>query len=217
MVSISQHQLLEVMLKAVASTREGITIADAKSPDFPLIYANKAFYDLTGYSPEEVIGFNCRFLQGEETELASVEKIKKCIKERKTEVIEIINYTKSGKKFWNRLSMNPIFDKAGEIQFFVGIQSDITLERELEIQKKQNEAMVTTMQTVNDLLLNYINSLQYFRFVMEDLKANSEDMKQFDIMYKDMAERMRSISSLSTYKHRSLDGRINVLDLREYN
>lgn len=116
-----------ILLKhAVEASSSGITIADAKKHDFPLIYVNSGFERITGYKAKDILGKNCRFLQGKDTKQPSLEIVRKAL-ENKTEcVVEIKNYTKSGKMFWNELRLSPVKNASGEVTHFVGIQTDIT-------------------------------------------------------------------------------------------
>jgi len=117
---------------ALAACAEGISIADATQPDYPLIYVNRGFEKLTGYSASEVCGTNCRFLQGKDTDLAAIEEIRNAINEKRECVVEILNYRKNGEPFWNRLSIAPIRNEAGDVTHFMGIQSDVTSRRSAE-------------------------------------------------------------------------------------
>jgi sigma-B regulation protein RsbU (phosphoserine phosphatase) len=112
--------------RVLASAAEGIVISDKKQPDNPIIYANKGFEKLTGYRTNEVLGKNCRFLQGPETNQDTIQKIKEAIRETKEITVEILNYRKDGTPFWNRLSITPVKNENGEVVNFIGIQSDIT-------------------------------------------------------------------------------------------
>jgi PAS domain S-box-containing protein len=112
--------------KAMSVCSEGITIADASQPDNPLIYVNDGFLRLTGYSREETIGHNCRFLQGPDTDPEALEALRKAIREETPCAVDLLNYRKDGSTFWNRLSVTPIFDDAGKVAYFIGIQSDTT-------------------------------------------------------------------------------------------
>jgi PAS domain S-box-containing protein len=118
--------------RALATSSEGITIADATKPDYPLIYVNEGFEKLTGYSADYACGTNCRFLQGKDTDPSAAEEIRRAIREKRECVVEILNYRKNGEPFWNRLSITPILDAAGEVTHFVGIQSDVTARRRAE-------------------------------------------------------------------------------------
>ncbi|CAL8464108.1 g3643 [Coccomyxa elongata] len=111
---------------ALSNLSEGITIADPNLPDCPLMYVNEAFCSMTGYTREEIIGRNCRFLQGPDTDPASIARIRTAIKEERELSLEILNYKKNGDKFWNLLSMMPVRNPAGAVVSFIGVQSDIT-------------------------------------------------------------------------------------------
>jgi phosphoserine phosphatase RsbU/P len=115
--------------RALAAAGEGITIADARLPDMPLIYVNPAFEQVTGYSREEALGYNCRFLQGPDTDPKAAETIRKAIREQRGCVVEILNYRKDGTPFWNRLTITPVYDAAGTVTHFIGVQSDVTARR----------------------------------------------------------------------------------------
>lgn len=121
---VEDHVLLKNRALNVAA--EGITISDMRLPEQPLIYINEGFERLTGYSSESMIGKNCRFLQGEETDPATVHEIREALVSGKECVVEILNYKKDGTQFWNRLSLTPVLDQDGGVTHFIGVQSDIT-------------------------------------------------------------------------------------------
>lgn len=112
--------------RALDASAEGITIADARRPDHPLIYVNRAFENMTGYSAGEALGRNCRFLQGDGTDARSVAEIRDAVSEGRECVVELLNYRKDGTPFWNRLSITPIRDNDGAVTHFIGVQSDIS-------------------------------------------------------------------------------------------
>jgi PAS domain S-box-containing protein len=128
---------LNLIEKAADTSNEGITVSDALQPDNPIIYANHGFVRLTGYSKDDVIGKNCRFLQGPHSDPNTVGVISQALETGKPCTVELLNYRKDGTPFWNRLSITPIFDNTGQITNFVGIQSDIT---ELKHSKEKLEA-----------------------------------------------------------------------------
>nr|AML76798.1 putative LOV domain-containing protein [Phycella sp. BC-2016] len=112
----------------LATTLERIeknfVITDPRLPDNPIIFASDSFLELTEYSREEILGRNCRFLQGPETDRATVRKIREAIDNQKDVTVQLINYTKSGKKFWNLFHLQPMRDQKGEVQYFIGVQLD---------------------------------------------------------------------------------------------
>ncbi len=99
-------------------------IVDLERADQPVIYANKAFYDLTKFPKEEVVGKNCRFLQGELTSQKAIESISEAVKNKQAVRQDIINYKKTGEPFWNRLVLLPFSEDSHE--FFLGVQMDIS-------------------------------------------------------------------------------------------
>ncbi|CAL8999362.1 unnamed protein product [Prunus brigantina] len=112
----------------LATTLERIeknfVITDPRLPDNPIIFASDSFLELTEYSREEILGRNCRFLQGPETDPATVRKIRDAIDNQTEVTVQLINYTKSGKKFWNVFHLQPMRDQKGEVQYFIGVQLD---------------------------------------------------------------------------------------------
>lgn len=128
--------------RALDVAAEGVTIADARLADRPLIYVNEGFERLTGYSAAETLGRNCRFLQGPGTDPAAVDEIRAAIAEKRGCVVEILNYRRDGVPFWNRLSITPVRDELGEVTHFIGIQSDVTERREAEAElRRAKEAL----------------------------------------------------------------------------
>ncbi|CAK8575946.1 unnamed protein product [Lathyrus sativus] len=112
----------------LATTLERIeknfVITDPRLPDNPIIFASDSFLELTEYSREEILGRNCRFLQGPETDPATVKKIRYAIDNQTEVTVQLINYTKTGKKFWNLFHLQPMRDQKGEVQYFIGVQLD---------------------------------------------------------------------------------------------
>jgi PAS domain S-box-containing protein len=116
--------------RALQSAGEGILITDATQQDNPIVFANERFYDITGYSPNEIIGINCRFLQGEKTDKNTIAEIKKSMTEYTYFEGEILNYKKDGTPFWNFLRIAPVPNELGIVTHFIGFQNDVT-ERKL--------------------------------------------------------------------------------------
>ncbi|BCX82475.1 adenylate cyclase [Methylomarinovum caldicuralii] len=97
-----------LLRQALDSTRDGLTIAEVRDNDHPLIYVNSAFERLTGYSRLEVLGRDCRFLQGPETDRRTVDLLKAALIEGRPACVILLNYRKDGSAFWNELSVAPI-------------------------------------------------------------------------------------------------------------
>jgi PAS domain S-box-containing protein len=104
----------------------GVTLADPDLEDCPIIYANKAFERLTGYGQEDIIGINCRFLQGEDREQEARFKIKEAMKKNEEIAVTLRNYKKDGTLFHNYLKITPLLDSKGRVLYYLGVQYDIT-------------------------------------------------------------------------------------------
>ncbi|NMJ41877.1 response regulator [Roseomonas sp. JC162] len=116
----------DALAAAVAAAPTGIVVSDPNRADCPIVYANPAFHRITGYGPAEVIGRNCRFLQGPATDPASVHAIRRAMAERRPADVEIVNYRRDGTRFVNELHISPVFGANGELEYFFGIQHDVT-------------------------------------------------------------------------------------------
>ncbi|MDL0431973.1 EAL domain-containing protein [Marinobacter sp. TBZ242] len=126
---VENSRQLRLFKRSIESSSNGILIADAQQDDLPTIYVNRAFEKITGFSAEEAIGRNCRFLQGNDFDLSNeqgLSEIRRALK-KKTEVSTVLrNYRKDGTPFWNDLYISPIFDEGGEITHYIGVQNDIS-------------------------------------------------------------------------------------------
>ena len=123
------------------SVTSGISVADAQAPDFPLVYVNPAFEVITGYSLEEVVGRNCRFLQAGESGQPALEEIRDALKQNRETAVIIRNYRKDGTAFWNELALSPIRDGAGVVTHFVGIQNDVSARIAFEDALRESEKL----------------------------------------------------------------------------
>lgn len=135
--------LIPHVLSAILdSCVNGVTLADPDQEDIPLVYANKAFEIMTGYTQEETLGKNCRFLQGNEHKQAGVNQLREAIKNKEPIEVTLRNYRKNGELFYNQLKMMPLFDSKGNLLYFLGVQYDVTdkILAEEEI-KKLNESI----------------------------------------------------------------------------
>lgn len=104
----------------------GVTLADPDQEDCPIVYANKAFEDLTGYGPEDIIGKNCRFLQGQDKGQPEVDQLRESIKKHEPVSVTLRNYKKDGTLFHNHLAVTPLFDHKGNLLYYLGVQYDVT-------------------------------------------------------------------------------------------
>lgn len=121
---------LQQKTRAMDEAPVGITLSDPSQDDNPLVYVNKRFTDMTGYDESDVLGRNCRFLQGDETDPERVTEMREAIDAREPVVVELQNYRKDGTKFWNRVTIEPVWADDGELLNFIGFQEDITEQKQ---------------------------------------------------------------------------------------
>ena len=127
-MSLGYGDLSKASLLSPEELEQSVVITDPSLPDNPMIFISEEFEKQTGYSPEESLGKNCRFLQGPETDPLAIEVIRKALSEKDELTIDILNYSKSGSKFWNRLRIRPLYSDSGEVLFFAGAQNPISKE-----------------------------------------------------------------------------------------
>lgn len=120
----------QVLSTILDSTTNGITLSDPDIKDMPIVYANKSFETMTGYSEPEIIGRNCRFLQGEDRNQQARFRLREAIDRQRPIAVDIRNYKKSGDLFYNHLALTPLFDSSGRLLYYLGVQYDITVQVE---------------------------------------------------------------------------------------
>lgn len=116
---------------AIYHVKSGVVMSDPSLPDNPIIFANPAFVQMTGYTYGEVVGRNCRFLQGPGTDPTAVQQIREAIRERRTFHGELLNYRADGQPFWCELIISPVFDESGQLTNFIGLQTDVTARKRM--------------------------------------------------------------------------------------
>src|ERR671921_2287198 len=117
---------LRLLERAVTASTNSVVISDPNLPDDPLVYVNPAFERTTGYSAEEAMGRNCRFLQGEDRDQPALEELRAAVHEGRHCTVVLRNYRKDETLFWNELSIYPVRDEEERVANFVGVQNDIT-------------------------------------------------------------------------------------------
>ncbi len=123
-----------VLTQILDTCVNGIPLSDPDEPDNPIVYANSVFERMTGYTQEEILGRNCRFLQGEDRDQPGLEAIREALREHRPTEVTLRNYRKDGSLFHNRLSIQPLRDASGRLIYYLGVQYDVT-----EIVEAQNE------------------------------------------------------------------------------
>ena len=125
--------------RAVAASSNGIVITDPRMPDDPIVYVNPAFERISGYPMDEVLGHNCRFLQGEDRDQPALDELRSALSEERESRVVLKNYRKDGTPFWNELYVSPVHDEEGRLTNFVGVQNDITERRRIEDVLRESE------------------------------------------------------------------------------
>lgn len=123
-------ELQEYLFEIIDQAKNGISVTDPNQEDNPLVFVNKAFSEMFGYTQDEVIGVNCRFLQGEDREQQGLKIIRDGIAKQTVVTVVLRNYTRLGKLVYNEVTVSPIFDNTtGKIKYFLGVQKDVTREQ----------------------------------------------------------------------------------------
>lgn len=163
-----------VFFAAIEMTRMPMLLTDANAPDNPIVFANKAFLDLTGYEEDEVLGRNCRFLQGAQTDRNAVSEMRDAIASRSSVALELLNYRRDGSPFWNAVFIGPVYDTGGKLQYFFASQLDVTRRRNSEQSYRQAQKMESIGQLTAGLAHDFNNLLQVVNGNLELVAATQD-------------------------------------------
>ena len=122
----------ELLRKLVDASNDGIVIAEQEGDDNVLIYVNPAFERLTGFSAEDILYQDCRFLQADDRDQEGLDAIRAALRDGRATRQVLRNYRKDGSMFWNELSITPVYDDEDQLVYYIGIQKDVTVQKELE-------------------------------------------------------------------------------------
>ena len=191
-----------IYLHALNSANSGIIITDNMLPDNPIIYCNKAFEKITGYSHNEIIGHNCRFLQAQDRMQEERDFIKTAVKNGEECRVEIRNYRKNGTLFWNELIISPVVKADGTVTHFIGVQNDITERKKAENELREEKASVDKkilertkeLQDNEAFLSSIIQTVRESLLVLDAdykvLSANSHFLNSFKVTQEDTVGRI---------------------------
>lgn len=170
---INRVSVIELKLQSVEEAPLGITIADMRADDAPLIYVNDGFEALTGYTEAEIVGQNCRFLQGSETAEEPVARMRAAIADDDSVQVELRNYRKDGEQFWAEVTLTPIHSENGAVTHYVAFQQDISTRKAYERQLEQQR---DDLSVLNEMVRHDIrNDLQVALASMELLQAEGDN------------------------------------------
>lgn len=161
----------DIFFAAVKTTRMPMIVTDPHQPDNPIIFCNEAFTFMTGYTEDEIVGSNCRFLQGPETDREVISQIRAAVEHREEVAVEVLNYRKNGSTFWNALFVSPVFDEAGNLLYFFGSQLDISRRREAEEALHEAQKMEAVGKLTGGIAHDFNNLLQVILGYVDILEA----------------------------------------------
>ncbi|WP_433801800.1 SpoIIE family protein phosphatase [Actinomycetospora sp. CA-084318] len=147
----AQRHLEMMRDRAVVATELSFTISDPDREQNPLVWVNPAFTRLTGYDLDEVLGRNCRFLQGPNTDPTSISRIRAALADERPITEVLLNYRRDGTAFWNQVSISPVFDGGGRVVNFVGVQADVT--ERVMVENERRAALAAAEETREQLRL----------------------------------------------------------------
>ena len=164
------------LLRHGASTSPvGVVLVDVLRDNMPIVFANQAFFDITGYYKKEVLGKNCRFLQGRATDKNTIMSIRKLLRDRRRGTFTILNYRKDGAKFWNQLTLSPVINSDDVCTHYIGFQQDIT--------KQLEQESLLRYQAEHDVLTGLINANKLEQVLAKNLCSANEDKKNIFVMH----------------------------------
>lgn len=205
---------LRLKERAMDEAPVGITLARATGgDDNPLVYRNQGFEELTGYG-EEMLGEDCRFLQGPDTADETPEEIRAALDEERPVSVDILNYRANDQKFWNRVTIAPLRDEEGSTTHFVGFQTDIT---ERKIRERRLEVMT---RVLNHNLRNKMNLISGYADLLRGDPDEEMRRRSLDVIGETaddltgIAEAVRTVDETLSASEAAVDLRVELIELR---
>ena len=195
---------LRLLERAVTASTNSISITDPSQPDSPLVYVNPAFERTTGYAAEEVLGRNCRFLQGKDRDQPALGALRAAIREERHCTVVLKNYHKNGTLFYNELSVYPVRDENDRVMNFVGVQNDITERRRTE------EALREIRRAERRRIARDLHDI-----VLQDLSSALQSLRLTHLQSRSSGTEVDLAEELEALRRASLGLRSAVYDLRD--
>ena len=170
----------ESLAKMIENTSVPFIVSNPRIHDNPIILCNKAFVELTGYNEQEILGRNCRFLSGKDTNPQHTQLIVNAVRNHEPVLVEILNYKKDGTSFQNALMIAPIFDDGGELAYFLGSQMELTKVNNLTLSKKRKAALelVNSLSPQQKRVLTKVASGYRNKQIAHALKISESTVKK---------------------------------------
>jgi two-component system cell cycle sensor histidine kinase/response regulator CckA len=195
---------LRLRERAIEAVLQGIVITDPTQLDNPIIYASPGFSRLTGYDDEEILGQNCRFLQGPGTDTVQISMLRDAIREGRACTVEVLNFRKDGSPFWNNVAISPVREGDGQVTNYVGVQTDVTSRRQLEAQLLHAQKMEAVGRLAGGLAHDFNNILSvilsYAELICDDihleepLRADVSEIKAAGLRAADLTRQLLAFS-----------------------
>lgn len=167
-----QGQTLHLLKAAMEATEVGVSVVDAQSGDYPLVYVNPAFTRISGYTEAEALGRNCRFLQGEEHEQGALDEVRAALREGRSCNVELRNTRADGSQFWNALSVSPVRNEAGALTHFVGLMTDVSARHTLQAEHESTQGLYRALLAEEELVLSTGDLSEMLQQACERLTAS---------------------------------------------
>ena len=208
----------DVFFAAVRGAGLPVVITDPRLPNNPAVVANDAFFRMTGYSAAEVLGRNCRFMQGPETDARSIGAIRRAIRERESVTVELVNYRRDGTPFWNALFISPVLGPEGDPLYFFSSHLDVTRRRAAEVALRGSQKMEAVAQLTSGIAHDFNNLLMVIAGNLELLgRAEEPERRQrLSLRMREAVFRAQRLTGqlLAFARRQQLDGR--ALDLNAF-
>jgi PAS domain S-box-containing protein len=179
----------DTTFESFARAQLAMVVTNPNLDDNPIVYVNQAFTRMTGYSRAAAIGHNCRFLQGEDTNKADVDKLRLSIETEDSVTTDILNYRANGEPFMNRLIVAPILDDTGHTQYFVGIQKELSAGEASARSDMANAQMIEIQNRVKSdlsMIIGMLRQQNHASSAPEEFLALSRRIETMQLLYEEM-------------------------------